>query len=328
MPIWPKVMQMLNFRDNYPLSQVTTLQIGGPAKKFVVVKTLNEFIEAIQFAKENNLQFLVIGGGSNLLISDEGADLLIIKNEASGIEQDGEILKVKSGTITQDLVDYSAKNGLSGLQKLSGLPGTIGGAIFGNAGAYGQTISDHLISISVFDGEKKVRLDKDQCKFNYRYSIFKENGFTILEAEFKLEKADPEILQKEAKDIFDQRQIKYPVGMKCPGSFFKNLIASELPAEVLKNIPPEKIVHGKIPAGALLEEVGAKGQSLDGIEISSKHANLFINKGNGTAKSFIELAKQMRDKVKERFGITLESEVKLINLFDFRISVNVLSCTS
>lgn len=306
---------MLKFEDNYQLSQVTTLGIGGPAKKFVKVKTQDEFIEAIQFAKKNNLQFLVIGGGSNLLISDEGADLLAIKNAVSGIEQDGEILKVKSGTATQDLVDYSAKNGLSGLQKLSGIPGTIGGAIFGNAGAYGQTISDHISSVVILSGAKNlIALSKEKCDFNYRNSIFKQNHAVVLEATFQLKPADPANLQKEASGIFSQRLVKYPTGIKCPGSFFKNLVAAELPTEVLQNIPPEKIAHGKIPAGALLEDVGAKGQFLDGIEISSNHANLFINTGNGTARSFIELAKQMKDKVKEKFGIILEPEVQLINL--------------
>ncbi len=312
----------MQFQDNYPLKNITTLGIGGPAKKLAAVKTKEELIEAIQYAKGQKLSFLVVGGGSNLLISDEGVDYLVIKNEIAGIVQNGTEITVKSGTPLQVLVDYTISHGLAGLQKLTGIPGTVGGAIYGNAGAYGQTISDFLIEVSVFDDEKIVTLSTNHCSFNYRDSIFKKNEqalsfgnkFTILEAKFRLEPGDTNALQQEAEDVLSKRLVKYPPGIKCPGSFFKNLVVSEIPPELLKNIPKGKIVYGKVPAGALLEEVGAKGQSVDGIEIASYHANLFINEGTGTADSFYNLAKTYAEKVKERFGITLEPEVQLINL--------------
>lgn len=305
---------MLQIIDNYLLSNITTLGIGGPATKFVSVKTEAELIEALDFAKENHLEFLVIGGGSNLLVSDEGVNKLIIKNEIINIEQEENILVVKSGTILQDLVNYSIENGLSGLQKMTGIPGTVGGAIYGNAGAYGQTISDHLIEVVAYDGEKTVTLLKDACELNYRDSGFKRNHYIILEVKFQLEKADPKQLEQEAKEILEKRLVKYPTGIKCPGSFFKNIIASTLPKEILDKIPPEKIVYGKLPAGTLLEEVGAKGDGLDGIYIADYHANLFINKGGGSADAFYKLAKKYAQLVKEKFGIILEPEVQLINL--------------
>lgn len=289
------------------MSQVTTLQIGGPAKDFRVVKTEEELMQIPQ-------PFFLIGGGSNLLVSDEGVDKFVVKNEIIGIEQKGLIVEVKSGTILQDLVDYCIKHGLSGLQKLTGIPGTVGGAIYGNAGAYGQTISDHLVQVSVFTGQNIVTLTKDQCEFNYRDSSFKRNKFIILEIKFALEEGNSKNLSQEAKDILKKRLVKYPKGIKCPGSFFKNIVADTIPKEILGKIPPEKIVYGKLPAGSLLEEVGAKGDSLDGIEIASYHANLFINKGDGTAKAFYDLAKEYAKKVKQKFGITLEPEVQLINL--------------
>ncbi|MDD5415480.1 MAG: UDP-N-acetylmuramate dehydrogenase [Candidatus Daviesbacteria bacterium] len=318
---------MLKFKDNYPMSQITTLQIGGPAKKFVKVKTEEELIEAIKYAKDQLMSYLIIGGGSNLLVSDEGIDCLVIKNEVSGIEEThlrgeemllhlgGVMLSVKSGTLLQDFVDYTIENEFSGLQKLTGIPGTVGGAVYGNAGAYGQTISDHIISVVILSEAKNITtLSKEECQFNYRDSIFKQNHDIILEVTFKLESGDPEALQQEVKEILAKRLVKYPPGIKCPGSFFKNIVAETLPKDILDRIQPEKIVYGKLPAGVLLEAVRAKGKLLDGIEISPNHANLFINTGGGTAKAFCELAKQYAQKVKEKFGITLEPEVQLINL--------------
>lgn len=289
------------------MSQVTTLGIGGPAKDFKIVKTEKELIQIRQ-------PYLLIGGGSNLLVSDEGVNQLVIKNEIIGIEHQGLTVKVKSGTTLQDLVDYSIKHGLSGLQKLTGIPGTIGGAIFGNAGAYGQTLSNHLITVSAFNGQNIISLTKDECNFNYRDSSFKKNGFIILEVTFLLEEDNPQTLDTEAQAILAKRLVKYPKGIKCPGSFFKNIVAATLSKEILEKIPEEMIVYGKLPAGSLLEIVGAKGDSADGIEITDYHANLFVNKGSGTAKAFYNLAKKYALQVKEKFGITLEPEVQLINL--------------
>ena len=327
----------MNILDNFPLSKVTTLSIGGPAKKFVSISSEEQLKEAIKYAQENNLEYLVIGGGSNLLVSDQGVDKLIIKNEIKGIQQNGNTLIVKSGTILQDLVNYSIAQGLSGLQKLTGIPGSVGGAIYGNAGAYGQTISDHIILVTILDPSSVIpasepesvqihgsRLEshsdflqhgmtKDECQFNYRDSIFKKNHLPILEITFTLETGDTMTMQKQADETLEKRLIKYPVGIKCPGSFFKNIVADTLSQDLLDKVA-DKIVYGKLPAGALLEEVGAKGDSLGDIEIASYHANLFINKGGGTAEDFYNLAKKYVHLVKEKFGITLEPEVQLINL--------------
>lgn len=315
----------MKFIENYLISNVTTLQIGGPAKKFVSVKTEQELIEAIKYAKQNDIDFLVIGGGSNLLVNDQGVDCLVIKNEITGTDLKGATLKVRSGIKLQDVVDFTIKKGLSGLHKLTGIPGTLGGAVFGNAGAYGQTISDNIHSVVVLnerseskdDHPSQVTLSKKECNFDYRDSIFKKNHSIILEVTFKLEGADPNILKKEADDILSKRLIKYPKGIKCPGSFFKNIVAETLPREILDKIPQDKIVYGKLPAGYLLESVSAKGDSLGGIYIADHHANLFINKGKGTAQAFYTLAKKYSDLVKDKFGITLEPEVQLINLPPF-----------
>lgn len=303
---------MLKLKKGYLLSRLTTLQIGGPAKFFVTAKTQEELIEAIKYAKKKQINYLVIGGGSNLLVSDEGINSLIIKNEVSGIEQTGQNLVVKSGTVLQELVTYTIEHGLLGLHKLTGIPGTVGGGVFGNAGAYGQTISDYITQVLILNGNQKTKLTKEECCFGYRDSNFKNNKHTILEIYFQLKATDPKVLAKEARDTLSQRLIKYPKETKCPGSFFKNILVETLPQKIVSKIPKDKIHFGKINAGSLLEEVGAKGQCQNEIEIAPYHANLFINRGNGNAKDFYNLAKKYHQKVKEKFGITLESEVQLI----------------
>ncbi len=306
----------MNVIQDYPLSKVTTLRIGGPAKQFISVASEDELLEAIKYAKKESLPFLVIGGGSNLLVADEGVEKLVIQNKISGIFQNGNILTVKSGTPLQTVVNLSIEKGLSGINKLTGIPGTVGGAIYGNAGAYGGGISENLIDVTCINPQtgKIIILKKEDCGFNYRDSNFKRNGLVIIAATFKLTPGDSQELKKESEEIKLRRDEKYPPGIKCPGSFYKNLIASDLPEDILKKIPPEKIVYGKIPAGALLEMVGAKGDHKGSIEIAPYHANLFINNGGGNAKDFYTLAKKYFDKIKEKFGISLEPEVQLINL--------------
>ncbi len=301
-------------QENFPLSRVTTLKIGGPARYFTKAQTSEELVAAVRFAQIHNLPFLVIGGGSNLLICDEGVNKLVIGNGSEGITKERQFLEVKSGTTLQHLVDYSIKVGLSGLENLTGIPGTVGGAVYGNAGAYGQAISNNLREVVCFNGSQVLSLQKDECEFSYRNSLFKRVGWTILSVKFKLGLGNSEELFKTSEEVLKKRLKKYPKGIKCPGSFFKNLIASDLSKQVLTKIPKEKIVYGKLPAGALLEMVGAKGDSLGQIEIADYHANLFINKGEGKAADFYGLAKKYVQKVKEEFGITLEPEVQLINL--------------
>lgn len=307
---------MLNVIENYPLNQITTLQIGGPARLFVKVESEPELREAVEYAKQNQIPYLVIGGGSNLLVNDLGVNCLVIKNDIEGIAKVVRWLKVKSGTPLQHLVDYSIAHNLSGLQKITGIPGTVGGAVFGNAGAYGQTISDCLREIICLNPQtlENVVLQKDECEFEYRDSVFKRSNNIILEVIFKLEVGKSKEQRFEADEVLEKRLIKYPKGIKCPGSFFKNLVADKLPKEILRKIPKEKIVYGKVPAGSLLEIVGAKGDQLGDIQIANYHANLFINKGQGSAADFYSLAQKYSQKVKQRFGINLEPEVQLINL--------------
>ncbi len=298
---------------------ITTLKIGGPIKEFIEVKSEDELISSLSSSPITHHPLLIIGGGSNLLVSDSGFDGLVIKNEVIGIEKEDGGLKVKAGTILQDLVDFTMENSLSGIHKLNGIPGTVGGALFGNAGAFGQTISDHLVSVTALDPitHNTSLITKQQCEFEYRDSGFKRNKYIILEVIFKLPRGDLATIKKESQEVLEKRLKKYPPGVLCPGSFFKNLFIKDLPEDVQKQIPPERDYFGKVPAWFFLDAVGAKGAQRGQIKIAPYHGNLFINQGDGTAEDFYNLAKKYFLKVKEKFGIELDPEVQLINLPQF-----------
>lgn len=305
-----------SFRQNLPLKNFTTVQIGGPAKAFLTVKTQKDLILAVELSQEENIPYLILGGGSNLLVTDNQVNKLVIKNQIAGLALQVDGLRAYSGTPLQLIVNFTTQNGLSGIQKLTGIPGTLGGAIFGNAGAYGQAVGDYISEVVCFDPQKKalVTLSQKECGFDYRYSNFKKNQLIILEAKFRLQPQNPEELIQQSRQVLQDRLAKYPGSLKCPGSFFKNVLANNLSPEILKLIPQEKITNGKISAGYLLESVGARGQKLGGIKIADTHGNLFINEGDGTAEQFYQLAQTFAQKVKEKFDITLEPEVQLLGL--------------
>lgn len=303
----------MNIQNKVMLAPHTTLKIGGPARHFVEVKTEEEFKKAIEFAEERHIPYLVIAGGSNLLVSDDGFNGVVIKLSLKGIkkDKDKQVIAVEAGTPLQELVDFANENGLAGVEKLTGIPGSVGGAIYGNAGAYGQTISDKIIRVKVFENGQKKWMSKQKCNFGYRDSGFKgQKDIVILEAEFRFDEGKHEELKAISDDILNRRLQKYPQGILCPGSFFKNLLDRDLPEGYRTKIPVD--YYGKMPAGYFLDIAGAKGDRLGDIEIAPYHANLFINRGNGKASDFVALAKKWKQTVKEKFDIELEPEVQLV----------------
>ncbi|OGY12433.1 MAG: UDP-N-acetylenolpyruvoylglucosamine reductase [Candidatus Blackburnbacteria bacterium RIFCSPHIGHO2_12_FULL_41_13b] len=302
---------MIKILENLLLKEYTTLNIGGYARCFVEVHSIEELKDALQYAKDHNLEFYIIAGGSDLLVNDEGFPGLIIKLSLQGLTLEDERIKVAAGTSLQDLVNYTIEHGFAGIEKLNNIPGSVGGAVYGNAGAFGQTISDKLVRIRVLVGDEEKYLNKQNIGFDYRESILKKHkDWVILEIEFKFDIDNPVELKKTAKDVLETRKQKYTPGIKCPGSFFKNLIIDRLPKDLQKDMP--KDYYGKVPAWWFLEQVGAKGATRGQIKISDHHANLFINQGEGTAADFFALAKEYKNKIKEKFGVDLEPEVQLL----------------
>lgn len=322
----------MKFVHDHRLKDLTTMKIGGPARYFVRAETEDGLMQAVRLAQAKKLKWFVVGDGSNLVPSDEGFDGLIIKNEIGSFRASGQRVFVGAGNNLLAFIRRLNRLGLAGMEKMAGIPGTVGGAIYGCAGAYGQEIKDCLVRVKVFypstlrrgSGQVRLRagavrwLTKAQCRFSYRESVFKkQKHWVILGAEFHFQKEGLSLLVRTSRDIIKLREQKYWPGLLCPGSFFKNIVVNDIqPAALrkkfLSTIDPSKIMYGKVPTGYLLEVVGAKGMKRGGIRVAEHHANLIFNSGRGKTADIHALAQALKEKVKKRFGITLEEEVRYI----------------
>lgn len=324
--IKPTKLNIVGLVRDVSLRDFNTFHLGGTAKQLAVVDTPADLIKALSNAKTAKIKTLLVGGGSNIIFPDGvyRADLVIINSLSIDklkhfpwLELDESLpelqLDVWSAAPLWKLVEETAKLGLSGLERLAGIPGTVGGAIYGNAGAYGRAIGDHLVAVEIFDGVKTRWLKKEECGFAYRSSIFKKkNNWAILRARLELEKGDSEESLAEIEATVKDRWGKYDPKAFCAGSYFKNIEVKNISKEILKKIPPEKIKGGKIPAGYLLEQCEAKGQSVGNIRVPDWHANFIINDGKGTTADLKKLSSRLKKQVKKRFGIELEEEVQFV----------------
>ena len=295
-------MSALNIQENYPMRKHLSFRCGGNARFFAEIESIDELILAQKFSIDKNIPLFILGQGTNILISDLGYNGLIIKLGKSfnsfELSDNGTqmIAKAKAGVILGSLSRKVSKEGFAGLQMLAGIPGTIGGAVYMNAGAYGQEISDTLTEVTTLTekGELKTYSNKE-CSFAYRSSIFQKNKEIILEASFKLPKSERNILESEIENAMKSRREKQPLDKPNAGSAFKR--------------PKEGF------PGAFIEQAGLKGFKIGDAQVSEKHANFIVNLGNATAKEIAELFNYVEQKVYERFQIKLEREV--IFLGDF-----------
>ena len=297
--------------------QLTTFGVGGVAAHYLKVSRPEELVAAVRQTKKLKTPYFILAGGSNIVGPDGRWSGLLIHYFAprGELKVKGATISVAAGVPLLSLIKTAIKHGLAGLEKLSGIPGTVGGAVVGNAGAYGQEIARPLKSVRVFDGEKIRWLGKKACCFAYRESIFKNKPWLVLEAEFKLVSAERKELLKTAREIIRLRQQKYPPGLACPGSFFKNVLVKEVSSKSLALIPPEKIIDGKIPAGYLLEAVGGRDLKTKHLKVASYHGNLIINRGGATCREVKKLAALLKKRVFRKFGIRLEEEVRYVGEF-------------
>ena len=299
---------------NAPLARYTRFEIGGPARMLANVSTVDALAETLQLAKSSGTPHAIIGGGTNLIVDDEGFPGVIARYVAKNIEIHGTEVRVEAGAMLQDLVDKTIAAGLSGLETMTGIPGWVGGAIYGNAGAYGHSIQESIESVRFFDGSRTHELRSNKAEFSYRSSIFKSfKAWIVLDAVLRLNRADPTELRATADGILKIRNEKYPPTMKCAGSIFKNLLLADLPPGVTV---PEKIVReGKVPSAYFLELAGAKGLAIGGLRVADYHANLIYNEGGGTARDLWHLIETLKAGVWKKCGVRLEEEVQSIGRF-------------
>jgi UDP-N-acetylmuramate dehydrogenase len=285
------------------LSTLTSYRTGGRARYFLSALSADEIVRATQAARRLSIPFFVIGGGSNLLISDTGFDGLIIKVDVTGISLSGPAtIQCGAGEELMALVNFATEHGLTGFEFAAGIWGSVGGAIYGNAGAFGGEIGSILTSARLVDSQGNPRtVDREYCRFAYRDSYLKVTHEVVVTAAFALAPADRPAVEARIKEILAMRETKHPSELTA-GCFFKN-------------IPDPREPHGKLAAGKLLEQVGAKQLQVGGAKVFEKHANIIVNTGNATSQDIRKLADIMKQRVKEKFGIELQEEVQQLGAF-------------
>jgi UDP-N-acetylmuramate dehydrogenase len=299
--------------ENAPLDRYTRFAVGGPARILADASTERALADAIGVIQETGEPHAVIGGGTNLVVSDGGFPGIVLRYTNAALDIGSGVVTVAAGAVLQDLVDATIAAGLRGLETMTGIPGWVGGAVYGNAGAYGHSLDERVVSVGYFDGAQAREIDRPACEFHYRESIFKRRkDWIVLSAVLRLDPADPLELRATADGILKIRNQKYPPSLRCAGSIFKNLLWDRLPPSAQAAIPPHLVREGKIPSAFFLEHAGAKGLVNGGVRVADYHANLIYNDGSGTALQIRELIAGLKRRVHDQFGIDLEEEVQYI----------------
>ena len=280
------------------MSKHTTFRVGGPADYFVVPRTVDEVRSVVRLCRESEVPYYVLGNGSNLLVSDRGyrGVILQIYKEMSAIYIEDTQIRVQAGALLSKVGSQALAASLTGFEFASGIPGTMGGAVVMNAGAYGGELKDILKSVTVLTPEGEVlTLQKDELELGYRTSILAKKSYIALEAVISLEKGEQSAIKARMDELRERRTTKQPLEYPSAGSTFKR---------------PEGYFAGK-----LIQDAGLRGFTVGGAQVSEKHCGFVINKGDATASDVWELMRQVTEIVKEKFGVTLEPEVKRLGDF-------------
>lgn len=281
-----------------PMSRHTTFRIGGAADYFVKPQNPAEAAAVTRLCKESEIPYYILGNGSNLLVGDKGFRGVIIQigKEMSSIVIEGTALRVQAGALLSRTAKEAADHNLTGMEFAAGIPGTLGGAVVMNAGAYGGEMKDILREVTVLDGEGRLKvLTNEELELGYRTSIVARNGYIVLEAVIDLKNGDKEEIQTLMDELRNKRVSKQPLEYPSAGSTFKR---------------PEGYFAGK-----LIDDAGLRGFQVGGAQVSEKHCGFVINKENATAEDVVNLMRQVSEKVDEKFGVALEPEVKRLGEF-------------
>ena len=282
-----------------PMKQHTTFKIGGPADYFLVPETGEEVGEIIKICRKTDTPYFILGNGSNLLVGDggyRGAVIQVYRN-MSAVTVEGTTITAQAGALLSAVAAAAKNASLTGFEFAGGIPGTVGGAAVMNAGAYGGEMKDVLVEVTVMDAEGKIfAISAEKLELGYRTSVIKKAGYIVLEAKIRLKEGDQEAIRERMKELTIQRTTKQPLEYPSAGSTFKR---------------PEGYFAGKI-----VMDSGLRGYQVGGARISEKHCGFVINAGDATAKDVRTLMDNVRDIVYEKYGVTLEPEVKFLGEFD------------
>lgn len=294
-----------------PLRHHTTFRIGGPADWFVAARTPEALVAALAAGHALGLPMFLLGGGSNLLVSDEGFRGLVVRNACEGVQFDGTAVLVEGGADYLEFIRRCQARGLAGLAYAAGIPGSVGGAVHGNAGCYGQDIGSRVVecTVATLDGARVETLPASWFEFAYRDSRLKREPRALLSCLLRLEPGDPAAIQREIEEKLGIRRVKHPQWREEPtaGSYFKNLP----PGFQVPGLPHSPGTH-RVPAGALLDACGVRGMRVGDAAVFAKHANILVNAGRATARDMLTLAARLKALVRERFGVELEEEVMFL----------------
>jgi UDP-N-acetylmuramate dehydrogenase len=304
---------MIAIQENVPLAPFTSLEIGGPARFFIQVQTVAELREALLFAQKERLPIGILGGGSNLLVSDRGFNGVVIRIQLPGISVSGNRVSAEAGAELIALVQQSAQWGLSGMESLAGIPGLVGGAVRGNAGAYGSCIGDVTEKVHALRSEtlELLELEREQCDFRYRDSLFKRTpGLIVISVELALHPAQPEQVGAKVAATIARRAARNLQCDRSVGSFFMNPVVTD-PELVRRFEADQQVVcrEGRIPAGWLIDRAGLRNRRVGGAMVSALHANYLINNGTASAAEMLQLASIVKREVREAMGVELKEEV-------------------
>ena len=281
---------------NQPIKELTSIKIGGLADLFVIPEDLDDLKKVLSFCREGNLSFFIMGNGSKLLVRDKGFRGVIIKLGGffKSILSNGNQVRVGAGVDLTTLIDFAFKENFPGLESLHGIPGTVGGAIARNVSAFGKTLSEKVLSVKVLDGNNNCfALSRRDVDFGYRTSTFLHNkDWVIIEVRLELRPGKKEEIILRSKQARERRTLTQPLSFSSAGCIFKN--------------------PSSHPAGFLIQEAGCLGMKVGNAQVSLQHANFIINKGNATARDVISLIEKVREKVEDRFAISLELELEVI----------------
>lgn len=309
--LYTKLKTFGKVKLNEPMSKHTTFKIGGPARYFVIVEETEKLVELLNYLSGEGIAYYILGGGSNILFQDEEFDGVVIQVRSHKSEVISQTIEAECGTSLGVVMGLAMQNGLTGMEWSAGIPGTVGGAVRGNAGAFGQSTADILEKVEVWQDGEVVEFTKEDCQFVYRGSIFKENkNLVILRAWFKLQLLDKKDILKKVQEIIQARKGKYPI-YPSAGCFFTNFDIENWPGDK-SELPPIFIERGKVPAGWMIDQLGFKGKELGGASVGTEHCNFIVNKNKATQAEVLELMAEIKEKVYNRYGVELEEEVEII----------------
>ena len=307
---------MIAIQENVPLAPFTSLKIGGPARFFATAANVEQLREALLFARERGVPFAVLGGGSNLLVSDQGFQGLVLRLQMEQALVSGCEIEVEAGVDLNGLVQLTAQWGLSGMESLAGIPGLVGGALRGNAGAYGSSIGEVARTVRAFDAEslELLALSREECAFSYRSSRFKlDPRLIVVSALLLLTPDDPETVRSRIEATIAKRTAKNLQCEKSVGSFFMNPVVTD--QELIRRFETDQKLHCRecrIPAGWLIDKSGLRNTRVGAAMVSALHANYLINSGAASAEEMVRLARLVKSRVREAMGVQLQEEVSCL----------------